>query len=146
MNRLILLTSILLFSLSLYIQSEETSIHPIDKALAICLEADSSQTTAGMIKCTNLAIIEWDKELNNNYKLLMSILDPLEKEKLKSSQLKWIDFRDKELDFSNAVYNKLEGTMWLVVRANRKLELVKNRAIELKEYYDLLITYSVNNK
>ncbi len=138
MNRLLLIISILLASSNLFGQSVESNIHPIDNLLKNCLEADSSQTTAGMIKCINMATLDWDNELNKNYKLLMSVLSPQEKEKLKSSQLKWIEFRDKELDFSNTVLNKLKGTMWLVTKANKKLELVKQRTLELKDYHDLL--------
>jgi len=133
--RHLLIIIILAAGTNLYSQINKSSNHPIDSLLENCLESDSSSSTAGMLKCINSATALWDEELNNNYKSLMSILRPEEKEKLKTSQLKWIEFRDKEFEFSDAAYNTLEGTMWLVVKANKRLQIVKHRAIELRDYY-----------
>jgi uncharacterized protein YecT (DUF1311 family) len=99
-----------------------------------------------MLNCINSATAQWDDELNKNYKLLMSVLRPEEKEKLKNSQLNWLKFRDKEFEFSDAAYNTLEGTLWLVVKANRKLDFVKHRAIELWDYYVDINTEVESNK
>ena len=133
--RFLLSIIILVAATNLYGQNNTSSTHPIDSLLESCLEADPFSSTAGMLKCINSATSLWDDELNKNYKLLMAVLRPDEKEKLKTSQLKWIEFRDKEFEFSDAAYNNLEGTMWLVVKANKRLQIVKNRAIELRDYY-----------
>lgn len=111
----------------------------IDRKLEACLDVDSNQTTVGMIQCTNVAEEEWDKELNKNYKLLMRILSEEEKAKLKESQRKWIEFRDKENEFSGTMYYNLQGTMWRVVAAEARYQIVKQRALDLKNYYDVLI-------
>lgn len=126
---------ILVTAINLYGQTNISSTHPIDSLLESCLESNPFSSTAGMLKCINSATAQWDEELNKNYKLLMAVLRPEEKEKLKTSQLKWIEFRDKEFEFSDAAYNTLEGTMWLVVKANKRLQIVKHRAIELRDYY-----------
>ena len=133
--RFLLSIIILVAATNLYSQKDTISTHPIDSLLESCLKSDSSSSTAGMLKCINSATALWDEELNKNYKSLMSVLMPEEKEKLKTSQLKWIEFRDKEFEFSGAAYTRLEGTMWLVVRANRRLNIVKHRAFELRDYY-----------
>jgi uncharacterized protein YecT (DUF1311 family) len=133
--RYLLSIIILVAATNLYSQTNERITHPIDSLLENCLQSDPSASTASMLKCINTATAQWDDELNKNYKLLMSVLRPEEKDKLKNSQLNWLEFRDKEFEFSDAAYNTLEGTMWLVVKANRKLEFVKHRAIELRDYY-----------
>ena len=110
----------------------------IDKKLKECLDIDTNQTTLGMIQCTNNAADEWDKELNKNYKLLMGILSEEERAKLKESQRKWIEFRDKEFEFSGTMYYNLQGTLWRITAADRRYDLIRQRAIDLKNYYQIL--------
>jgi len=143
MKKYILLTLLLSNITILFGQTIESNNNLIDNKLKQCLEADSIKTDSDMVNCTQIAINEWDKELNRNYKLLMSILPDGDKEKLKASQLKWIEYRDLELEFSRRIHHKLEGTMWLVVETGRKLEIIKQRAIELNDYYELLSSYKL---
>ena len=101
------------------------------------MSIDSNMTTAGMNNCTNIATDEWDKEMNKYYKLLIDSLNNNEKEKLKEAQRQWLTYRDKELIFSYEMYGNKDGTMWTNVSTGRHLEIVKQRAIELKAYYEL---------
>jgi uncharacterized protein YecT (DUF1311 family) len=117
---------------------KETEEHIIDKHLRECLDSTENQTTVGMSGCAIRAGKEWDQELNNNYNLLISKLSVDEKEKLKSSQRNWILYRDKEMEFARTMYIKLQGTMWRIVLADRQTELTRQRALELKAYYDNL--------
>lgn len=110
----------------------------IDAQHKACLDSTVNQTTAGMLKCTHQARDSWDKELNKNYKLLMVKLSPEGKEKLKGAQVNWLAYRDSEYSFSGTTYHNLQGTLWLVIAADRQVEIVKTRAIELKAYYDIL--------
>ncbi len=119
-------------------QNNQTDKHPIDIKREKCLELDSNQTTYGMMQCEAIAREEWDKEMNKYYKLLMETLTMEEKEKLKIAQRQWLSFRDMELDFSGTMYYNMEGTMWRIVAAGRSCDIVKERALELKGYYDML--------
>jgi len=112
--------------------------HIIDKHLRECLDSTENQTTVGMMECSIRANKEWDKELNKYYNLLMTTLSVEEKQKLKSSQKNWILYRDKEIEFASTIYYNLQGTMWRVVSADRQTELTRQRALELKAYYDNL--------
>ncbi len=116
--------------------ADKNQKHPIDRALGECIEKDWS--TAGMKNCTYKAQDSWDKELNKNYNALMKELDPEEKEVLKSSQKKWLEFRDNEYKVIDAVYSKLQGTMYITMRVGERLDIVKQRALILKNYLDLL--------
>lgn len=116
----------------------ETEAHIIDKQLKECLDSTENQTTVGMTACSIRAGKEWDKELNKNYNLLVSKLSGDEREKLKSAQRNWILYRDKEMEFASSVYINLQGTMWRIALADRQTELTRQRALELKTYYDNL--------
>ncbi len=110
----------------------------IDDQLKTCLDSAKNQTTAGIINCTHKAKDAWDKELNKYYKQLMTKLNADEKEKLKTAQINWLAYRDSEYLFSGTAYRNLQGTMWLVVNADRQMQIVKSRALELKSYSSIL--------
>lgn len=136
MKKLLLL--ILSFcALSLFCQTD-TDTNRIDSTLLQCLDSSQNQSTQGMIQCTLKAIDQWDKEMNAYYKLLMGKLKPAEKAKLKAAQKKWLDYRNSEMEFSSLVCENLQGTMFQLVNVNRLLNIVKTRAVELKEYYNLI--------
>jgi len=125
-------------SLSAFGQNDQESKHPIDTRRELCHSIDSNQTTYGMMQCEAIAKKEWDDEMNKYYKLLMDTLASEEKEKLKTAQRQWIEYRDKELEFSWSMFDGMLGTMWRVVGAGRACDIVKERALDLKSYYDML--------
>jgi len=116
--------------------SKANEMHPIDIRLEKCHSIDSNQTTAGMMNCEAIAREEWDLEMNKYYKLLMGILSPDERAKLKTAQISWLNYRDKEKEFSGTMYYNMQGTMWRVAAAGRLCDIVRQRALELKVYYD----------
>ena len=134
----IILFFCLLLTSPLVSQTNKAIKHPIDIKLEKCLSIDSNQTTLGMIQCSSIAENEWDKELNKYYNLLLTKLNVDEKQKLKNTQRYWLIYRDNELSFSGTMYYNMEGTMWRVAAAGRSCDIVKERALELKNYYDVL--------
>lgn len=134
-----LITLILLF-LSIYIfsQSKAQQENLIDLTESKCLNKKDI-STAEMRNCTIKAKKSWDKELNKYYNLLKSKLPKSAFESLKESQKQWMMYRDKEFAFISKFYFELkEGTMWNIVAENQKKDIVKNRALELKMYYENL--------
>ena len=99
---------------------------------------EKDYSTAGMVKCTEEAMKMWDTELNNYYKLLIGILDEKSKNSLKYAETMWIKYRDSEFKNIYNVYSKLEGTMYIPMYVYAKMEIVKERALKLKDYYELL--------
>jgi len=130
---LALISILLLASLS---TAQEQPQHPIDKALDACIDKNGS--TAGMVECTDKAYAAWDKELNKNYGELMRVLNPKQKEALRQAQLEWIKYRDLEFKSIDSVYDTLEGTMYIPMRISAHLEVIKKRALELKDRFDLI--------
>ena len=110
----------------------------IDEALSKCLDEESNQTTAGMIRCTIDAREKWDIELNKYYKLLIAELSEEQRELLRVSQRAWIKYRDAEYKFSFDMHNSMQGTVWRIIATDRSLKIVQTRALELKEYYETL--------
>jgi uncharacterized protein YecT (DUF1311 family) len=110
--------------------------HPIDKALEACIDKNGS--TAGMVQCTDTAYAAWDKELNKNYGELMRSLKPPQKEALRLAQLEWIRYRDLDFKLIDSLYDTMQGTMYIPMRIDARMEVVKKRALELKGFLDLV--------
>ncbi|WP_281636679.1 lysozyme inhibitor LprI family protein [Flavobacterium marginilacus] len=119
-------------------QTQKKNEKSIDKIESNCLNK-SEISNAEMCNCTIKARESWDKELNKYYGLLKTKLPKEAFEILKESQKQWINYRDKEYLFISKFYYEVkEGTMWFAVAENKKKEIVKERALELEEYYRML--------
>jgi uncharacterized protein YecT (DUF1311 family) len=129
------LTLIAVLLLATVASAQEPTQHPIDKALEACIDKNGS--TAGMVECTDKAYAAWDKELNKNYSELMRTVKPKPKEALRLAQLEWIKYRDLEFKLIDSVYDTLQGTMYIPMRIDSRMEVIKRRALELKGYLDL---------
>ena len=111
-------------------------VNPIDKAEDACISKTSS--TADMLRCTNIAEIAWDKEMNKYYNLLMKKLSPEQKNELLKAQKSWLGFRYNSFTFINNSIREKQGTMYLNVASGHRREIVKQRALQLKEYYNII--------
>ncbi len=129
----------ILFTQLIFAQESEIDKHPIDIKVEDCLAIGSNQTTIGTINCIQTAMEEWDAELNKYYKLLMKTLNNDEQEKLRAAQRQWLVFRDKEFEFIGTRYGNMEGTIFNIIEADSRNNFVKQRVLELKSYYDILI-------
>lgn len=115
-------------------------VHPIDGAYQKDLARDSS--TAGTVEASNRAAAKWDRELNRVYKALMAQMGPEARQKLQTSQRRWLAYRDAERTAVGAMAGDLYeqnggGTLWGMVAAVRSMEILRARALELTEYLDL---------
>jgi len=130
------LASVLFFLLLTAKSFSQENKNPIDVYLDTCIEKNPS--TMGILKCSDEAFKMWDAELNKYYKLLMNVLNESDAKTLKESEQKWIEFKDKEFTNLEHIYSKMEGTMYIPMLAFSKLEIVRTRANQLKDYYELL--------
>jgi uncharacterized protein YecT (DUF1311 family) len=115
---------------------QDTITKAIEKRCQQCMDKDGS--TAGMTECNEKEYNEWDAELNKNYNALMKILDNKQKAALKTSQLEWLKFRDLEFATSLAIYEKMDGTMYIPMSVASRTRVVRDRAIQLLNYYRLM--------
>ncbi len=116
--------------------AEKTPEHPIDKAEEACIDKDGS--TAGMTDCAEKAYVSWDRELNRNYNALSKKLSPRDREVLKAAQKKWLEYRDQEFKLIDTIYSQLQGTMYIPLRVEERIAIVKQRALKLGNHLELL--------
>jgi uncharacterized protein YecT (DUF1311 family) len=110
--------------------------HPIDRSLNACLEKNLS--TQGMNQCLGQAYDAWDKELNRVYNELARKLQPAARAALKTAQLEWLKFRDEEFKLIESIYQGFEGTMYIPMQSNSRMEIIKKRTLTLTDYLELL--------
>jgi uncharacterized protein YecT (DUF1311 family) len=139
MRKGILFFIFVMFFVSAKLFSQESQ-HPIDKYLDSCFQKND-YTTVGMMNCTEEAIKMWDDELNRYYKLLVKILDEESVKTLKTSELQWIEFKEKEFKNIESIYSKLDGTMYVSMKYYAMMEILKTRAKQLGDFYGLLTEY-----
>jgi len=130
------LTSLFIALLFCTFSFAQTEVHPLDEELNECVNENYSNH--GMIQCHAKYQEEWDKLLNKYYKLLTEHATEDIQLKLKESQRTWLKMRDQEFEFIESFYGSMEGSMYNLVIVNMKRKFVRNRALELKAYYNIL--------
>jgi uncharacterized protein YecT (DUF1311 family) len=129
-----LIPILLLFPATALAQDEQKP-DPIDKQLEACMAKDGS--TAGSVACTDKASSAWDTELNKAYTALMAKMNAEGKLSLKTAQLSWIKYRDTEFKLLDAMHSRLQGSMYIPMEAATKMDVVKQRAVQLRNYLEL---------
>ncbi len=109
--------------------------HAIDLAMEGCFAQEASNLH--IRKCLAEAFQQWDEELNIIYKTLRTKLQSQgQKDALKASQLEWIKFRDLEYVFIESQFEGLEGSMYPNLIIQYKMEIIRQRTLQLKGYVD----------
>ena len=114
-----------------------TKSYKIDTILNKCIEKGNNGDV-GMISCLQKAEMNWDAELNKTFKQLLAKLDSSEQRELRESQRQWIIYKDKEIKFFTDTYAKRDGTMWNLAISDKRMQLIRQRTIELLDYYETL--------
>ena len=115
------------------LRGQTTFVNDIDRELEVCLNNDFS--TVGMASCYASASEKWDVELNKYYKFLRDILNEEEFEKLRQTQRAWLIYRDNDYQFRKYISNKLGGSMRSFINVQSAMEIIKERALSLRNYY-----------
>lgn len=128
---------ILAFTVAAPAQDADNSSHPIDTDLAECKKEAGKHSAEKHIQCEYTARIAWEKEIDKYYGLLIGAVKPDAKKLLKTAQKNWIAYRDEEMAFTGSLYKNMESKAWLVIHAARLTTLMRTRALELQEYYEM---------
>ncbi|WP_367300337.1 lysozyme inhibitor LprI family protein [Hafnia alvei] len=123
------LLAIVLFSCSLSVHAKTPLGKDIDAALALCKNAASA--TQDISDCYQTAMKAWDAELNKQYKSLLKDQSEVAQAKLKIAQRGWVKYKDDYFLAINAFYQQEQGTVWGLVAAETKLNVIKEKAIDL---------------
>ena len=114
----------------------EENIHPIDKAERDCIAKQDA--TQAMNECTYKARDAWYKEIDKYMCLLKNTISNEDYNNILKAQSKWKEYQEAEFEAVSIISEK-QGTMFQNSAAGIKTELVKERALEVKRVYDILI-------
>jgi len=113
--------------------AQETKPHTIDSDLAAC-EKKQGASTRGEAECLSTAFESWEKDIATTYDALKKLVAANELAPLEAGQKNWSDYRDHEFDFINQLFKNKRGTMYVPIRINYRIEVLKARALELETY------------
>jgi uncharacterized protein YecT (DUF1311 family) len=133
--RLFFLPALILMVAFSFAYSQEKK-DPIEVRLDGAMRDNPS--TTGMLDAIAVAKREWDSRMNEDYAKLKKRMPADEWVAFVQAQKSWLAYRDVQIESLNTTYSKMEGTMWLPVRAHAEMDLTKQRAQFLKETLDLL--------
>ena len=114
----------------------EENLHPIDKAERDCIAKQDA--TQAMNECTYKARDAWYKEMDKYMRLLKNVTTDEDYNNILKAQFKWKEYQEAEFEAVSIISEK-QGTMFQNSAAGIKTELVKERALEVKRVYDILI-------
>ncbi len=109
--------------------------HPIDSIYIACINGED-QSTHGMLQCASKAYDAWFSEVNASFLMLLNISDENEKILLQKAQQDWETFIRSEFDYSNTMHQNMAGSMYKLFDADIMVQLVKQRAMQLRLYLD----------
>lgn len=92
-----------------------------------------------MNNCLYKAMTEWDAEIKKYYSMLEDTISEKEFEKLRISQTAWTNFKDLEFETLSSIYTNKQGTMWTNILSSDMLEIIKTRASDLRNLYEMYI-------
>lgn len=118
---------VLLLLLSCKVAMAEQST--IDVTLNQCL--NQADTTLALMQCQDAATQQWDTEMNAQYSALMKKLSGPPREKLRTAQRAWMNYREAWLAASRSQLNT-QGTLGPVALAAQSTVLVRNQTLQLQ--------------
>jgi uncharacterized protein YecT (DUF1311 family) len=108
----------------------------IDEQTATCLE--QAPGTQGMLACLAEGTLAWERELERTLSALSRRLPPEERGILQTSQRQWQAWREAQFRWLQAAYGLLDGSLYRVLHASDRLELVRARTQALAGLHRLL--------
>jgi uncharacterized protein YecT (DUF1311 family) len=109
---------------------------PIDVAYYKCLAKDSS--ASGIAGCAFKAYGEWEDEVNKYYsRLLHMARKDTSGPSVENAQAAWMTYREQEFKVYDNMFN-IPGNEWVRLRSESRIDVMRQRAMELRRYYEAL--------
>lgn len=131
---LILIQMLILWAWVISAQEIEYSSYESDIQLNECLR-QSNYTSQEVLVCYDQAHNNWIQEMNKIYNKLLLAVNEDTKALLIDAQTEWMAYHKIEEKFFKQMYTDMKGSMYTIMAASRKLEIIRERAIELEHYY-----------
>lgn len=117
------------FAGSIAFGAERSNQVQYTKAYDECIES-SNGVTINLRKCANDELQRQDMRLNRLYKKLLGATEPSGREKLKSAQFAWIQFRDRQCEFEAS--SEQQGSMVPLLITSCHMDFTIRRANEIE--------------
>ena len=114
------------------LDNEKEALHPIDILLAACLEDTNHFTTMGMTQCNIDAYHRWEHRMDSISKALHEVLPVHIRYLFNESQQRWSEYVEKQEDFSDALFNLSDGTMYIPIRVHYQVKVLRERVLLLE--------------
>lgn len=115
---------------------DEEKKHPIDAKVAALF--DKAVSTADMMQAADKGTKLWDAELNRCYGELKKKMKPAAFATLQAAQRQWLAYRDAQFKALDEFYSQFDGTMYLPMRADAGMTVIRTRAMELYDMLEML--------
>ena len=112
---------------------EETYKNPIDKKEAYCI--NKTNNSSDLRTCIYDASEDWEKEINKYLLLLKKSTTKEQYKIIKDSQNLWIKEKEKDYQVVDKFIYNHGGTMYFDIAAGEYKDIIKNRALFLKNLY-----------
>lgn len=122
--------------LSIYVFAQVSEKHDIDKLIDECTNNANDYKSKSV--CYKLSLKKWDAEIEKYYKKLSAELYLDTKELIDRSQDSWKQYKKYEYEAIEDMLSQLKGDFYSMLESQLKMELVRNRALELKMLYEAL--------
>ena len=137
MKKILLIIGMLLVGAVAFAGKYEDGLKERMKVAEERLESKFEGTTADMLNASSELTDEWEKEMNKVYDLILKKLPAKEQSKFKAEQTKWLKDREIKVQKAYDKYTEEEGPrMAGELAANERLDITKNRVLELSKKYD----------
>lgn len=110
--------------------------HPIDLKVEKCIVEKCRYATTCMAGCINDSEKDWLKEIDQLLNKLRKGMTNEEYQTLAKSQQKWEEYAKAQKYLDEQTYGKMMGSMYIVVMASSRSEILSNRVKELNRLYN----------
>ena len=118
--------------------SKQIEQNPLDRDYKLDFSIASTTVEYGALESKYIKL--WDRELNLIYQKLMKKLNSQQIDVLTDSQVGWLQWHTRETQFVDAVWinDRKLGTQGAIQELKAQKQRLRNRTLELMEYYSLL--------
>lgn len=114
---------------------KSSAMNEIDRDELKCINETSSYKE--MMACTNKARTLWEVEIEKYYQMLLTELPDKQVRNLTASQNRWTKYKETEFKMIDELLKRKVNIEGKNIACGLKKDIVKSRAIYLKDYHEL---------
>lgn len=112
--------------------AEVSAADPIDAGMRACLARADRSSTAGQVQCMDDSRTAWRAAADAALAQLLTKVPPAQQRRWRTSQQKWVVWRDAEDTMLGAAFATSSGSSYQLYEADMRLQPVRDRALALR--------------